>query len=216
MNALLFATLIACVYGFFVSFAGNKLIDFLFMRKLDYLTFQEDMTTQGKNRKIFLFVLSAILAFFMAALLKPFALVFALIFAFGMIIATRTDMEQHLIFDILMFPYAVLGIIAVFAMNLPTSNHIIAAAAAFLGMFVLAIITRGGIGGGDIKLLAVIGIWLGQELTLLTFMAGTIVGGIYSLFLLLIKKAGRKEAFPYGPFFAVSAVIILALYGFQY
>jgi len=144
MNPLIFATVFACLYGFLVSFAGNKIIDFLFMRRRYDLTFQDDMYIRGKNRKIFLFILSFVTAFFMIVNLEPFALAFALIFAFGMIVSTRTDMEQHLIFDVLMLPYAVLGIIAVISMGLPIEKHIIAAVALFVVMLIFAVVSAVG------------------------------------------------------------------------
>jgi len=216
MNPLIFAAVFACLYGFLVSFAGNKIIDFLFMRRRYDLTFQDDMYIRGKNRKIFLFTLSAVTAFFMIINLEPFALAFALIFAFGMIVSTRTDMEQHLIFDVLMLPGAVFGIIAVISMKLPIEKHLIAAFALFVVMLIFAVVSGGGIGGGDVKLLAVIGLWLGVDLSLLVFVTGAVLGGVYSLFLLITKRAGKGGAFPYGPFYTISAIVTLALCGFQY
>lgn len=216
MNPLIFASVFACLYGVLVSFAGNKLIDFWFMRKRYDLTFQDDMYIRGKNRKIFLFILSSVSAFFMIINLEPFALAFALVFAFGMIIATRTDMEQRLIFDVLMLPCAVLGIIAIFAMRLPVESHLTAATALFLVMLIFAVISGGGIGGGDVKLLAVIGLWLGVDLSLLVFVTGAVLGGLYSLLLIITKRGTKGTSFPYGPFYTISAILILALYGFQY
>ena len=216
MNSLIFVGIFAVLYGFITSFIGNKLIDFLLMRKRYELTFQDDMYIRGKNRKFFLFVLSAISAFFMILNLEAFALAFALIFAFGMIIATRTDMEQYLIFDVWLIPCAIIGIIAVLAMNLPFKEHIFTAAALFVVTFIFAIFSKGGMGGGDVKLLAVIGLWLGYDLGLLTFVFGAVLGGVYSLFLLITKKADKGTAFPYGPFFTISALVALALCGFQY
>lgn len=216
MNPLIFAGVFAVLYGFLTSFIGNKLIDFLLMRKRYDLTFQDDMYIRGKDRKFFLFALSAICAFFMILNLEPFPLAFALLFAFGMIIATRTDMEQYLIFDVLLIPYAVLGIIAVIAMNLPLKEHLITAGALFAVTLIFAVLSRGGMGGGDIKLLAVIGLWLGKDLGLLAFVSGAVLGGLYAIFLLITKKADKGTAFPYGPFFTISALIVLALCGFQY
>lgn len=216
MHPLIFAGIFACLYGFLTSFLGNKIIDFLFIRKRYDLTFQDEMYIRGKNRKFFLFALGAFSAFIMINNLEPFALFFALFFAFGMIISTRTDIEQRLIFDLIMLVCAVFGFIAVFAMQLPIMDHLIAACVLFGVMFLFAVISRGGIGGGDVKLLAVIGLWLGEDLALLVFVIGAVLGGLYSLWLIITKRAAKGETFPYGPFYTICAIVVLAIYGFQY
>ena len=69
-----------------------------------------------------------------------------------------------------------------------------------LPMLLLIIVVPGAFGGGDIKLMAVAGIFLGWKLCILSFFLGVIVGGIYGIYLLAIKKKGRKDHFPFGPF----------------
>ena len=79
-------------------------------------------------------------------------------------------------------------------------------------MLVLAIISRGGMGRGDIKFAAVLGLWLGWKLTLLTILLSFVIGGVTGALLLLLKIKGRKDFIPFGPFIAIGAFIAL-LYG---
>lgn len=79
-------------------------------------------------------------------------------------------------------------------------------------LYAVYMLSRGGLGGGDVKLFAVLGFILGVQLTLLTlFLAcvfGTVVGGA----LILMQKHSRREPIPFGPFIAVAAIIAF-LYG---
>ena len=215
MSDYVFAGIFAIVYGFFMAFLGEKIIDFLLLRSRYDLTFPDDIYIRGKNRKPFLFTLSAVSSFFMILMLEPLPLVFALIFTSCLIIVTRTDMEQYMIFDLTLLPYFVLAFPAIFFLNLPLKDHLLTALALFLIMLFFAVISRGGIGGGDVKLLALIGLWLGPDLALLTFAAGAVFGGVFSIILLLTKRREKGGYFAYGPFFTLSALVILAIVGFQ-
>lgn len=78
-------------------------------------------------------------------------------------------------------------------------------------MLVLSLFTD-GFGGGDIKLCAVCGLFLGFRLVLTGFVAACILAAIAGLFLLLSKKADRHSAFPFGPFLS-AGFLFSALYG---
>ena len=75
-----------------------------------------------------------------------------------------------------------------------------------LGMFVVsvpmllaALLVPGGFGGGDIKLMAAGGLFLGWEGNVLAAALGIFAGGIWGLYLLLFKRADRRDVFPFGP-----------------
>mgnify|MGYP002803015174 CR=1 FL=1 len=75
-----------------------------------------------------------------------------------------------------------------------------------LGMFVVsvpmllaALLVPGGFGGGDIKLMAAGGLFLGWEGYVLAAVLGIFAGGIWGLYLLLFKRADRRDVFPFGP-----------------
>lgn len=87
-------------------------------------------------------------------------------------------------------------------------SHIIGLFAISLPLYLIWIITRGrGIGGGDIKLMAVCGLFLGWKLIVLGFFLGCLAATLIHLALMLCKKAGR--ALPFGPYLSIG--IFLAL-----
>lgn len=79
-------------------------------------------------------------------------------------------------------------------------------------LLLIAIITKGAMGGGDIKLMAVIGLWLGWQHTILTLFLSFLLGGIISIILILFKLKARKDMIPFGPFI-VFATIVTVFYG---
>jgi prepilin signal peptidase PulO-like enzyme (type II secretory pathway) len=74
---------------------------------------------------------------------------------------------------------------------------------------VLAIIGRGALGIGDVKLEAAIGALVGFPAVLLAVFAGVVAGGVAAVFLLVTRKAGRKDPMAYGPYLALGAWLIL-------
>jgi len=76
-------------------------------------------------------------------------------------------------------------------------------------LFLIALLSRGGMGGGDVKLGAVIGVFLGWPLALLALFISFILGGLGGIVLLALKKKGRKDMIPFGPFLALGSLITL-------
>ena len=78
------------------------------------------------------------------------------------------------------------------------------------GIFLLiAIISRGGMGWGDVKLVALIGLATGFPLVFLSIIIGAILGGIVAVAMVIAKKRQRRQTIPFGPFLAVAAMITL-------
>lgn len=76
-------------------------------------------------------------------------------------------------------------------------------------MLLLTVAISGAFGGGDIKLMAAAGLFLGWKLCVLSFFIGVIFGGGYGSYLLLVKKKGRKDHFPFGPFLCFGIMIAI-------
>jgi leader peptidase (prepilin peptidase) / N-methyltransferase len=68
---------------------------------------------------------------------------------------------------------------------------------------------REGMGGGDIKLLAMIGAFLGWTGVLLTVILAAVIGSLLGVALILFWKKGRTHALPFGPFLSLGALIHL-------
>jgi leader peptidase (prepilin peptidase)/N-methyltransferase len=73
------------------------------------------------------------------------------------------------------------------------------------GVILLIVVLTGGMGGGDIQLMAVAGLFLGLKLTVLTLLFSFITGAIAGVTLMLLKKKSRRDYIPFGPWIALSA-----------
>ncbi len=122
-----------------------------------------------------------------------------------------TDFLWQVIFDKQLALFAILGISRLLVTGDGLVDCLVASVTGFVAFFLLAVITRGGFGGGDVKLIGAMGLWLGSDLLLTTVIVGSILGGIVALLLLITKKRGRREYYPYGPYFAITGMILFLL-----
>src|SRR5690625_5218519 len=77
-------------------------------------------------------------------------------------------------------------------------------------LYLIAVVSKGGMGGGDIKLFAVLGLFVGVKGILLTLFLAAFLGMLFGLFLLLTRKLKRKQPMPFAPFIGVAALISYA------
>jgi len=89
------------------------------------------------------------------------------------------------------------------------ANAAIGGGIGFVIFLLLAIISRGGMGWGDVKLAALIGLATGFPLVFVALIMGAILGGVVAIVLLVAKKKKRKETIPFGPFLSLAALITL-------
>lgn len=122
-----------------------------------------------------------------------------------------SDIEQQIIFDKQLALFAMFGLLRSLLFSLPWEQHLLAALAGGLSFLLLAILTRGGIGGGDIKLIAALGLWLGGEALKLTALGGIIIGGLWALGAIAVKKKKRTDFIPYAPAFIIAAFALYML-----
>ena len=75
--------------------------------------------------------------------------------------------------------------------------------------FLVAALKTGKIGGGDVKLMAACGLFLGAKDIFYSFFYALILGGVFSIYLILVKKGTRKTRIAFGPFLASGIVLRL-------
>ncbi len=89
------------------------------------------------------------------------------------------------------------------------ANSYLSGLGAFLAFLVIAIVAPGGMGGGDVKFAAVMGLMVGFPGILLAIWVSAVGGGIIAISLVLTGKKGRKDVIPFGPFMALGAAVVL-------
>lgn len=137
-------------------------------------------------------------------------LIFSMIVVSLAVIIIVTDQTYFIIPNkILIFflPFFVIGRI-ILPLD-PWFSPIIGALAGFLLLFLIIIISRGGMGAGDMKYFALLGVIFGFPYILLVFFLSTLYGTIGSLFLILLKKVSRKSKVPFGPYISLAALTVL-------
>lgn len=125
-----------------------------------------------------------------------------------LVVITHTDIRLRLIPDKITFPGMIyFGILRLFVRTDPWWDYVLGFVIVGGLLLIIAIASRGGMGGGDIKLMAMAGLAIGWKWALLAFLIATLIGGLVGLALLLFKKAGRKDAIAFGPFLAVGIAV---------
>lgn len=78
------------------------------------------------------------------------------------------------------------------------------------GLFLLVyLISRKGLGGGDVKLMAAFGLYLGFGNVLPAMLYGSILSALTALILVLLKRIGRKDAIPLAPFLYIGVLLTI-------
>lgn len=138
------------------------------------------------------------------------ALMWAWLLIALLIVITAIDLESQTIPDRITLPGIAVGFVASLVASrtswLESVLGVVVGAGVF---FAVIILSRGGMGGGDMKLAAMIGAFLGWKLTTLTIMLAVILGGLVAVTLLITGLKQRRDPIPFGPFLAASALVSL-------
>lgn len=130
-----------------------------------------------------------------------------------MVIITVSDIAYMIIPDkVLLFFGGLFLVEHIFYPSISWWDILVGAVVGFGLLLLIAIASRGGMGGGDIKLFGIIGLALGTKAVLLSFFFSTLVGAVIGLIGLLIGKVKRKKPMPFGPSIAIGTIIYL-MYG---
>ncbi len=137
------------------------------------------------------------------------------VFYSALLVVAGTDLSHKIIPNVVTFPGVLIGLVCA-ATVLPIG---------FMGS-VLGVLVGGGIlwllawaspylfgkegmGGGDIKLLAMIGAFLGWKLSVMTIMIGSLLGSIVGIALIALQVIKREDYIPFGPFLVCGALVAL-------
>ncbi|MEX1079733.1 MAG: prepilin peptidase [Homoserinimonas sp.] len=136
------------------------------------------------------------------------ALVAFLYLAAVSVALTMIDLDTHKLPNKIVLPSYIVGGVLLGSASLLAADYeaLIRAGIGMAGMFaayfLMALAYRGGMGFGDVKLAGVLGLflaWLGLGQLLVGAFAAFVLGGVFSIILLVLSRAGRKSGIPFGP-----------------
>ena len=127
------------------------------------------------------------------------------------------DLEQGLILNKVVYPGMVVALLLALypwpwfseSIAMRVAYAVLGGAVGFAIFLLIALISRGGMGWGDVKLAALIGLATGFPLVFLAVIMGAILGGIVAVALMIAGKRKRREAIPFGPFLALATMVTL-------
>jgi len=136
-------------------------------------------------------------------------------FVAALIVITVIDLYHQIIPDVISLPGIGMGLLA--SLLIPQITFFNSLIGILLGggsLFIVAtfyqwLFKREGMGGGDIKLLAMIGAFLGWKAVLLTILLSSLIGSVTGILMMVVKGKDFKYAIPFGPFLSLGAVISL-------
>ena len=133
-------------------------------------------------------------------------------FAAALVVITFIDLDHRLIPDAISLPGILIGFLLSFLAVTPgvwnsLLGIVIGGGSLYLVAVVYEFVTkREGMGGGDVKLLAMIGAWLGWKAVLFTLFFSSLTGSLVGGALMVARKEDGKLAIPFGPFLTFSAM----------
>ncbi|MDR1560567.1 MAG: A24 family peptidase [Clostridiales bacterium] len=134
------------------------------------------------------------------------------IFSICLITAAIVDLRLHILPNVinlsgigLAFVFSLIrGIVA--SSPTPVFDFLAGSAACGVPLLLIAILSKRGMGMGDVKFAALIGAFLGVGGGLCALWLSIVMGGVYGAVLIVLKKATRKTPIPFGPFMVLGAL----------
>jgi leader peptidase (prepilin peptidase)/N-methyltransferase len=136
--------------------------------------------------------------------------VVAAIFLAMLVAITVIDLRHQIIPDAITLPGVVAGVAASVATDRITWSESVVGTLLGGSLFLAVIVlSRGGMGGGDLKLGSMLGAFLGWHALLVALFVAVMLGGTCAVVLLASHRLARKDAIPFGPFLALGGAVAL-------
>jgi len=140
---------------------------------------------------------------------------FLLIFLAGLIVISFIDLDHQIIPNVITLPGIPLGLLTGFLFRDPPLLDRLIGTLAGAG-FLYLVLFYGGVlygqeamGEGDLNLIAMVGAFLGWKAVIVTILVGCLVGSVLGLSLIALRRLGRRQHIPFGPFLSLGAVVAL-------
>ena len=138
--------------------------------------------------------------------------VVGLVFFSAMVVLALIDLEHKVLPNVLTLPGVALGLLfALLNWTIPLWPSLLGTLVGFGLLFAIALISRGGMGIGDAKLMALIGSFFGWKAVFYILFGAALLGSVGGLIFLYVTKQGRKTPIPFGPSLAAAALVYFFL-----
>jgi len=157
---------------------------------------------------------------------NPAVMVIYMVFTGALIVITFIDLKHYIIPNEISIPGIIIGLLLSLLPARVTGGEFVASS--FLdsaigcltgggllyltALFSLAVFKKEGMGGGDIKLMGMVGAFLGWKLALMTIVVGSVLGALVGLALIIARLKKRGDYIPFGPYLALGSLLSM-LYG---
>ena len=134
-----------------------------------------------------------------------------LLFACAMVVLFAIDLEHHLLPNVITLPGIVVGLAASLFLPPGIRDALIGVLAGggvlwLIGEAYFRFSGQEGMGGGDVKMLAMIGAFLGWKLVILTLVLSSVTGSLIGVIVIASRRGGMKYELPYGTFLSLAAL----------
>lgn len=151
---------------------------------------------------------TGLLFMYAAYQMNEFNLVISIVLISLVVLVWITDIHYFVIPNkLLLFFMSLFIIIRVIQPLSPWYDSLIGFTLSYLLLLLLILISRGGIGAGDVKYLATLGFLTGTKVVLLGFVLAVLFGGVYGIYLLIVKRKDKSDSVPFGPFIGIGILI---------
>jgi leader peptidase (prepilin peptidase)/N-methyltransferase len=161
-------------------------------------------------------LITALLTLFLFVRFGPtFPFVVLFLFCTSMVVITFIDLEHYIIPDVISLSGIVVGFACSFFLpGLGWINSLLGILAGGGSLYLVAALYqkftgKEGMGGGDIKLLAMMGAFFGWRAVFFIIFISSLVGSVIGIAVMLVQKKDAKLAIPFGPFLALGAILYI-------
>jgi leader peptidase (prepilin peptidase) / N-methyltransferase len=137
------------------------------------------------------------------------------IYVCALIVVTFIDLAHQIIPDIITLPgIPIFSLLAILVMEVSIPDSLLGILVGGGFLFLVAVLyelltKREGMGGGDIKLLAMIGAFLGWESIFFIILVSSLLGAFIGIMTVIVQKRDFRYAIPYGPFLSIAGLAYL-------
>jgi len=133
-------------------------------------------------------------------------LVAAALFSFMLVAVFFIDLDHQIVPNAITYPGIVAGLLLAIPQGRLVPSVVVAASAGAL-FLLIAVVSHGGMGGGDIKMAAMMGAFLSWPATAVGLLLAFMIGATAGVLLIAVKRRSRKDPIPFGPSLAAGGVI---------